>query len=57
MQAKYSVTKTHCMMQFNGENMAGAAFLLFSALLLSKGQVNPVFGKLYLSTTFWLEPG
>ena len=35
------------MTRLNGENMAGAAFLFFSALLISAGQVNAVFGKLY----------
>ena len=35
------------MVKVNGENMAGAAFLFFSALLISAGQVNAVFGKLY----------
>ena len=47
MLAKYSITRTHYVTQFNGENLAGAAFLLFSVLILSAGQVNPVFGKLY----------
>jgi hypothetical protein len=31
----------------NGENIAGAAFLFFSALLMAAGQVNAVSGKLY----------
>lgn len=35
------------MVKLNGENIAGAAFLFFSALLMYAGQVNAVFGKLY----------
>jgi hypothetical protein len=35
------------MSKLNGENIAGAAFLFFSALLMYAGQVNAVFGKLY----------
>jgi hypothetical protein len=35
------------MSKLNGENIAGAAFLFFSALLMYAGQVNVVFGKLY----------
>ncbi len=35
------------MVKLNGENIAGAAFLFFSALLMAAGQVNAVFGKLY----------
>lgn len=35
------------MAKLNGENVAGAAFLLFSVLLMAAGQVNVVFGKLY----------
>lgn len=35
------------MSKLNGENIAGSAFLFFSALLMYAGQVNAVFGKLY----------
>ncbi|AFU58944.1 hypothetical protein Ngar_c20120 [Candidatus Nitrososphaera gargensis Ga9.2] len=35
------------MIKLNGENIAGTAFLFFSALLMAAGQVNAVFGKLY----------
>jgi len=35
------------MSRLNGENIAGAAFLFFSALLMAAGQVNAVFGLLY----------
>lgn len=35
------------MSKLNGENIAGAAFLFFSALLMAAGQVNAVFGLLY----------
>lgn len=35
------------MSKLNGENIACAAFLFFSALLIYAGQVNAVFGKLY----------
>jgi hypothetical protein len=35
------------MSKLNGENIAGATFLFFSALLMYAGQVNAVFGKLY----------
>lgn len=35
------------MIKLNGENIAGAAFLFFSALLMAAEQVNAVFGKLY----------
>ena len=33
--------------RFNGENIAGAAFLFFSALFMFAGQVNGVFAVLY----------
>lgn len=33
--------------RFNGENIAGAAFLFFSFLLMMAGQVNAIFGLLY----------
>lgn len=35
------------MSSLNGENVAGAAFLFFSALLMAAGQVDAVFGSLY----------
>ncbi len=35
------------MSRLNGENVAGAAFLFFSALLMAAGQVDDVFGLLY----------
>jgi hypothetical protein len=38
---------SQCTSKLNGENIAGAAFLFFSALLTYAGQVNVVFGKLY----------
>ena len=45
------------MAQLNGQNVAGAAFLLFSALLLYAGQVNSVFGKLYPAYYILLAAG
>lgn len=35
------------MSRLNGENIAGAAFLFFSALLMAAGQLNAVFDLLY----------
>ena len=45
------------MARLTGENMAGAAFLFFSALLISAGQVNAVFGKLYPATYILVATG
>jgi uncharacterized membrane protein YfcA len=33
--------------RFNGENIAGAAFLFFSFLFMAAGQVNAVFALVY----------